>query len=334
MNTLLNIENLSVEFSNYQGISSVLDSINLCIAKGEILGLVGESGCGKSVTARAILRLIPEPPGKITGGAIYFEEEDLLKISKKQMSKIRGNTISMIFQEPMSSLNPVFTVGNLMREVVRLHRGLKRREADALCAEMLRQVQMPDAQEILKKYPHELSGGMRQRVMIAMAFACDPKLLIADEPTTALDVTVQGQVLAILTDLSRQRNIAVLMITHDMGVVAQICDRVAVMYAGRLAELASVKELFANPLHPYTQGLIASIPNMDDQSCDTRKTADSETLYSIPGTVPTLIHPPRGCRFHPRCEFSSGSCETVPPNLRQIAPNHAVACHRQMGESS
>ena len=332
MSSLLSIENLSVEFANYQGVSSVLDRVSFNIEKGEILGLVGESGCGKSVTARAILGLIPEPPGKISDGAIYFEGNDLLKVSKKRMRKVRGNMISMIFQEPMSSLNPVFTVGNLMREVVRLHRGVKRREADALCTDMLRQVQMPDAAEVMKKYPHELSGGMRQRVMIAMAFACDPKLLIADEPTTALDVTVQGQVLAIMTELSRERNISVLMITHDMGVVAQICDRVAVMYAGRLAELASVRELFANPLHPYTQGLIASIPNMDDQPRNDRETANSETLYSIPGTVPTLIRPPRGCRFHPRCEVSSGVCETDAPNLCQITPDHAVACHRETGE--
>jgi len=330
---LLSIENLSVEFANYQGVSTVLDRVSLRIAKGEILGLVGESGCGKSVTARAILRLIPEPPGKISEGAICFEGQDLLKLSEKRMRKIRGNDISMIFQEPMSSLNPVFTVGNLMGEIVRLHRGLNHQEADALCVEMLRQVQMPDAAEVMRKYPHELSGGMRQRVMIAMAFSCNPKLLIADEPTTALDVTVQGQVLAILTDLSRKRNIAVLMITHDMGVVAQICDRVAVMYAGRLAEVASVRELFANPRHPYTRGLIASIPNMDAPLPSSRDTAEPETLYSIPGTVPTLIRPPCGCRFHPRCEHRIAACETDAPHQRAIAPDHAVACHRETGDA-
>jgi len=324
---LLSIENLSVEFTNYQGTSSVLDCVSLTIERGEILGLVGESGCGKSVTARTILRLIPQPPGRITSGTIRFEGEDLLSVSDKRMRQVRGNDISMIFQEPMSSLNPVFTVGNQMREVVRIHRGLKRREADALCAGMLRQVQMPDPEEVLKKYPHELSGGMRQRVMIAMELACDPKLLIADEPTTALDVTVQGQVLAILTDLSRQRNISVLMITHDMGVVAQVCDRVAVMYAGRVVELAAVGELFANPIHPYTRGLIASIPNMDEPESDSRETVDSETLYSIPGTVPTLIDPPHGCRFHPRCEVRVEPCDRQVPPLRWITPDHAVACH-------
>jgi oligopeptide/dipeptide ABC transporter ATP-binding protein len=331
MSTLLNIENLSVEFSNYQGISSVLDRVSLTIEKGEILGLVGESGCGKSVTALSILRLIPEPPGRITSGAIRFEGEDLLKFSPKRMRQIRGNEISMIFQEPMSSLNPVFTIGNQMREVVRIHRGLRRREADTLCADMLHQVQMPDPKEVLKKYPHQLSGGMRQRVMIAMELACNPKLLIADEPTTALDVTVQGQVLAILTGLSRRRNISVLLITHDMGVVAQVCDRVAVMYAGRLVEMASTGELFANPIHPYTQGLIASIPKMDQQSGGAQETSGEHALYSIPGTVPTLIQPPPGCRFHPRCTVSGSSCDSDVPELRWVSPDHAVACHRITG---
>ncbi|MBC2713669.1 MAG: ABC transporter ATP-binding protein [Desulfosarcina sp.] len=334
MRPLLSIETLSVEFTNYQGTSSVLDRVSLTIQKGEILGLVGESGCGKSVTARTILRLIPEPPGRVTSGAIHFGGEDLLTVSNKRMQKVRGNEISMIFQEPMSSLNPVFTVGNQMREVVRLHRDLKRREADALCTDMLHQVQMPDPDEVLRKYPHELSGGMRQRVMIAMALTSDPKLLIADEPTTALDVTVQGQVLAILTDLSRQRNISVLMITHDMGVVAQICDRVAVMYAGRVVEMASVGELFANPIHPYTQGLIASIPNMDDSQHDGQAPSRFQTLYSIPGTVPTLIQPPPGCRFHPRCEEVGISCDREVPELCWMSPDHAVACHTRMGGHS
>ncbi len=331
MTVLLQIKNLCVQFANYQGVSEVLDRVSLSIDKGEIFGLVGESGCGKSVTARAILGLIPEPPGNITQGAVYFEDKDLLTFSKRQMRKIRGAAIAMIFQEPMSSLNPVFRVGNLMREVVRMHRGLQRREADALCIEMLRQVQMPDAAGVLKKYPHELSGGMRQRVMIAMVFACDPKLLIADEPTTALDVTVQGQVLAVLTDLSRRHNTAVLMITHDMGVVAQVCDRVAVMYAGRVMELASVRELFANPLHPYTQGLIASIPDMDDRPDEK---GSSKTLHSIPGTVPTLINPPAGCRFHPRCEVRIAKCQAQRPPLGSITPDHAVACHLQTGAGS
>jgi oligopeptide/dipeptide ABC transporter ATP-binding protein len=218
-----------------------------------------------------------------------------------------------------------------MREVVRHHRGLDRRQANALCLDMLRQVQMPDPMEVLKKYPHELSGGMRQRVMIAMELACDPRLLIADEPTTALDVTVQGQVLAILTELSRQRGISVLMITHDMGVVAQVCDRVAVMYAGRVVELAPVDELFAHPVHPYTRGLIASIPVVDEPEEDFPGAADLRILHSIPGTVPTLIDPPPGCRFHPRCEEAIPVCAVSAPDLCWVSPEHAVACHRRAG---
>ena len=326
MEDLLRIESLAVEFENYQGVSRVLDNVGFSIRRGEIFGLVGESGCGKSVTARAVLRLIAEPPGRIAGGRIFFRDEDLLKMSNKSMRRIRGNDISMIFQEPMSSLNPVFTVGNQMREVVRVHRGLKRREADRVCADMLRKVRMPDPYETLKKYPHELSGGMRQRVMIAMELACDPALLIADEPTTALDVTVQGQVLAILTGLSREREISVLMITHDMGVVAQVCDRVAVMYAGRIVELADVFELFANPLHPYTRGLIASIPDLDGIKDGWPDGEGDSTLYSIPGTVPNLIDPPPGCRFHPRCEFCFEKCAQETPELKEAEPDHWAAC--------
>lgn len=314
---LLSVERLSVSFSGYRGISTVLDRVTFNIGCGEILGLVGESGCGKSVTARAILQLIPRPPGKITGGSIFFKGEDLLKVSNKRMGCVRGNEISMIFQEPMSSLNPVFSIGNQMREVVRLHKRLPRRDVDALCVDMLRRVQMPDPEAMLSKYPHELSGGMRQRVMIAMALVCKPELLIADEPTTALDVTVQGQVLAILTSLAREGNISVLMITHDMGVVAQVCDRVAVMYAGRVVEVALVRDLFSKPMHPYTKGLIASIPGMDSD----------DPLLSIPGNVPTLINPPGGCRFHPRCRFKLDVCEKVIPEYRLVSPRHKVACH-------
>jgi oligopeptide/dipeptide ABC transporter ATP-binding protein len=332
MGTLLSIENLSVEFSNYQGTSHVLNHVSLSVTRGEILGLVGESGCGKSVTARCILRLIPEPPGKITSGSIRFGGEDLLTVSRKRMGRVRGREISMIFQEPMSSLNPVFTVGNQMREVVRRHRGLGRRDADALCIAMLHQVQMPDPAVVLKKYPHELSGGMRQRVMIAMELACDPQLLIADEPTTALDVTVQGQVLAILTGLSRQRSISVLLITHDMGVVAQVCDRVAVMYAGQVVELAAVEELFAHPLHPYTQGLIAAIPDVDPPEDEGPEGSGIRPLYSIPGTVPTLIDPPPGCRFHPRCTDGGPACARDVPGLCWVTREHAVACHHPRGD--
>lgn len=334
MDPLLRIKDLSVEFSNYQGTSRVLDNICLTVDQGEILGLVGESGCGKSVTARAILQLIPQPPGNISTGAIYFKEENLLTASKKRIREVRGNEISMIFQEPMSSLNPVFTVRNQMMEVVRLHRKLKKKIAYAMCIDMLNQVQMPDPEQVLKKFPHELSGGMRQRVMIAMELICDPELLIADEPTTALDVTVQGQVLAILTSLSRRRNISVLIITHDMGVVAQICDRVAVMYAGRIVELAPVHQLFATPRHPYTKGLIASIPNMDDKDSTESDRTGAKTLYSIPGSVPTLRNPPRGCRFHPRCPLCEGICEREVPQLDSVSPGHLVACHYKLGKMS
>jgi len=332
MPPLLKIENLSIEFTNYQGTSKVLDNVNLTIQQGEILGLVGESGCGKSVTARAILQLLPQPPARISNGAISFKDKDILSFSPKQMRQIRGNKISMIFQEPMSSLNPVFTIGNQMQEVVSLHRKITKKDARQKCIDMLTQVQMPDPEMVLKKHPHELSGGMRQRVMIAMALLCDPELLIADEPTTALDVTVQGQVLAILNSLSRQRNISVLLITHDMGVVAQLCDRVAVMYAGRIVELATVKELFASPMHPYTRGLIASIPDMDHSDTKENDHLSEQPLYSIPGSVPTLIDPPKGCRFHPRCEFCLPICKEKIPALKWVNPNHAVACHREGAE--
>ncbi len=314
--TLLSIEELCVSFTNYQGTSSVLDRVSLTIQKGEILGLVGESGCGKSVTARTILGLIPQPPGKIESGKILFKNQDLVKVPKKRMRQIRGNEISMIFQEPMSCLNPVFTVGSQMLEVVWIHQRIKGKKAKRLCADMLKQVQMPDPEMVMDKYPHELSGGMRQRVMIAMELVCGPELLIADEPTTALDVTVQGQVLAILTNLSREKNISVLMITHDMGVVAQVCDRVAVMYAGRIVEVAKVKDLFSAPQHPYTRGLIASIPNMSKEG----------DLYSIPGSVPNLISPPEGCRFHPRCGEKGNTCHCQSPELFQVGPDHWVAC--------
>ncbi len=315
--TLLDIDNLSVSFTNYQGTSSVLDRVSLTMGKGEILGLVGESGCGKSVAAKTILGLIPQPPGNIFSGRITFKNENLLKTSTRRMRQIRGNEISMIFQEPMSSLNPVFTVGNQMQEVVRIHQRVKSWQANQMCVDMLRQVQMPDPETVLNKYPHQLSGGMRQRVMIAMALICDPELLIADEPTTALDVTVQGQVLAILVALSRERNISVLMITHDMGVVAQVCDRVAVMYAGRIVEVAPVKQLFSSPRHPYTRGLIASIPDIDGK----------DTLYSIPGSVPTMIDPLPGCRFHPRCSVRIKTCDCLVPELCSITQDHRVACH-------
>jgi oligopeptide/dipeptide ABC transporter ATP-binding protein len=286
--------------------------------KGEILGLVGETGCGKSVLARCILKLIADPPGKITGGEIFFKGRDILKLNRRDLRQVRGNEISMIFQEPMSSLNPVFTVGNQMVEVVMLHQKLNRNGAREVCINMLEQVKMPDPEQVLSKYPHELSGGMRQRAMIAMELSCRPDLLIADEPTTALDVTVQAQVLAILDDLTRKRNVSVLFISHDLGVIAQLCDRVAVMYAGYLVEVASVWDLFSSPKHPYTRGLMQSIPRLE---------VETKNLSTIGGNVPELIGPPAGCRFHTRCSRKMTNCDRQVPLLQELDSNHYVACH-------
>jgi peptide/nickel transport system ATP-binding protein len=315
---LLSIRNLSVQFFTYQGVVRALEGIDLTIRRGEILGLVGETGCGKSVLARSILRLIPDPPGRITQGEIRFKGEDILRVNKKRLREIRGNEISMIFQEPMSSLNPVFTIGNQMAEVIILHQRVKRDRARSICVEMLAQVKMPDPERVLSKYPHELSGGMKQRAMIAMELSCRPALLIADEPTTALDVTVQGQVLTILDDLVRRLGTSVLFISHDLGVIAQLCDRVSVMYAGQMVETAPVEALFARPRHPYTVGLLQAIPSMHEER---------DSLMVIPGVVPRLIEPPPGCRFAPRCGKRFDPCDRVAPPMSEVEPGHAVACH-------
>jgi len=315
---LLSIRNLSVQFFTYQGVVRALEGIDLTIQRGEILGLVGETGCGKSVLARSILRLIPDPPGRITHGEIHFKREDILRVNRKRLREIRGNEISMIFQEPMSSLNPVFTIGNQMAEVIILHQRVKRDRARSICLEMLAQVKMPDPERVLSKYPHELSGGMKQRAMIAMELSCRPALLIADEPTTALDVTVQGQVLTILDDLVRRLGTSVLFISHDLGVIAQLCDRVSVMYAGQMVETAPVEALFARPRHPYTVGLLQAIPSMHE---------DRDSLMVIPGVVPRLIDPPPGCRFAPRCGKRFDPCDRLAPPLSEVEPGHAVACH-------
>jgi len=320
---LLEIRNLAVQFFTYQGTVRALEGVSLCVERGEILGLVGETGCGKSVLARSVLRLIADPPGRIKDGEILFKGRDLLKLSRREMRRIRGNEISMIFQEPMSSLNPVFTVGNQMQEVVALHQAVGRDEARRICVDMLRQVKMPDPDQVLSKYPHELSGGMRQRVMIAMELSCRPDLLLADEPTTALDVTVQAQVLSILEGITRRQGVAVLFISHDLGVVAQLCDRVAVMYAGGIVETASVEAIFAAPRHPYTRGLLQAIPRIDD---------GKETLMVIPGTVPSLIDPPHGCRFHPRCGQQFQPCDREVPPFYEPSPGHRVACHLHADE--
>jgi oligopeptide/dipeptide ABC transporter ATP-binding protein len=315
---LLAVRDLSIQFFTYQGVVRALENVNLTIQPGEIMGLVGETGCGKSVMARSVLRLIPDPPGKITGGEILFKGENILKAHRRRLREIRGNRISMIFQEPMSSLNPVYTVGNQMEEVVILHQKVNRSRAQEICIQMLQQVKMPDPERVLGKYPHELSGGMRQRVMIAMELSCRPDLLIADEPTTALDVTVQGQVLTILDDLVRRIGVSVLFISHDLGVIAQLCGRVSVMYAGKIVETASVRDLFAAPRHPYTEGLLQAIPSVDK---------DRDSLMVIPGMVPRLINPPGGCRFHPRCTKRFDPCDNIVPKLFEVTLGHEVACH-------
>ncbi len=315
---LLDIRHLSVQFFTYQGIVRALEEVDLAVRQGEILGLVGETGCGKSVLARSVLRLLADPPGRITSGEILFKGENILLAGRRRLRRIRGNEISIIFQEPMSSLNPVFTVGNQMIEVVMLHQRVNRNEARRICIQMLYQVKMPDPEQLLTRYPHELSGGMRQRAMIAMELSCRPDLLLADEPTTALDVTVQAQVLTILEELTRQHGVSVLFISHDLGVIAQLCDRVAVMYAGKIVEIARVWDLFARPVHPYTCGLLQAVPRID---------AEREELAVISGTVPGLIQPPAGCRFHPRCSQVFAPCDRYVPSLRQVEPDHRVACH-------
>ncbi|MGZ4160315.1 MAG: ABC transporter ATP-binding protein [Neobacillus sp.] len=304
--TILEVRNLQTYFFSGKKTIKAVDGVDFEVRKGETLGIVGESGSGKSITSLSIMRLIAEPPGKIVGGEILFKGKDLLKENKDAMRKIRGNEISMIFQEPMTSLNPVFSIGEQIAEVFRIHHKLKRKEAWNRAVEMLRLVGIPSPESRAKQEPHELSGGMRQRVMIAMALACHPELLIADEPTTALDVTIQAQILDILKNLQEKLGTAVILITHDMGVVAETCDRVAVMYAGKIVEHTDVDTLFEQPKHPYTQWLLKSIPLVD---------RDVEELATIPGTVPNPAELPRGCSFAPRCPYATGLCLTEEPPL-------------------
>ena len=308
---------MSVSFRTEQGRVRAVNEVNLNIRPGETLALVGESGSGKSVTALSILQLLGEA-GQIDSGRIDFAGEDLAQLSIEQMRSIRGNHISMIFQEPMSSLNPVITVGRQVAEPLVLHRNMTWPEALDEAQSLLSQVAIPDPQNRLHEYPHQLSGGMRQRVMIAMALACSPKLIIADEPTTALDVTVQAQILALLKDLTVEKQAALILITHDLGVVARYADQVAVMYGGRIMERASALDLYAKPSHPYTQGLIRSIPSLDSDV--------DRQLATIEGQPPDLSSPPPGCPFAPRCEFARRDCELAPPKLRDIHPGHAMAC--------
>jgi oligopeptide transport system ATP-binding protein len=316
---LLVVEDLRTYFHTSEGTYKAVDGVTFAIEEGETLGLVGESGCGKSVTSLSILRLIPTPPGRIESGRIFYRGKDLLTLPDKGMRSIRGNKISMIFQEPMTSLNPVFTIGDQIGEVFQVHRGMRRRAALQEAVRMLELVRIPSAAQRAKEYPHQMSGGMRQRVMIAMALACNPDLLIADEPTTALDVTVQAQILNLMEELKAQFNSSILMITHDLGVIAEISDHVAVMYAGQIVEYADVKSLYARPLHPYTHGLLKSIPRIDEIK---RK----KKLYSIEGNVPDPSSHPAGCRFHPRCPYMTPECvEGIPP-LYEVSPTHAVRC--------
>jgi peptide/nickel transport system ATP-binding protein/oligopeptide transport system ATP-binding protein len=316
---LLSIRDLTIRFTTEQGPITIVDKLSLDVEAGEVLGLVGESGCGKSVTALSIMGLLPTPPGRIAGGQILFQGENLLTKSKREMRRIRGRSISMIFQEPMTSLNPVFTIGDQLIETIRWHERMGRSAARTRAADMLNKVGIPSPAARLEEYPHQLSGGMRQRVMIAMALACTPALLLADEPTTALDVTIQAQIMDLLGKLQQEFRMAVILITHDLGVVAQFVDRVAVMYAGRLAETGSVRDVFEQPTHPYTEGLLASIPSLD---------VEQERLNSIPGTVPDPYALPPGCKFQPRCSYSQLACASAEPPLIACGATHAAACIR------
>jgi peptide/nickel transport system ATP-binding protein len=317
---LLEIKGLKTHFFTEEGVVRAVDGIDLRIDKGETLGVVGESGCGKTVTALSVMKLIPMPPGKIVEGQMLYEGRDLVTLPPAQMRKVRGKEISMVFQEPMTSLNPVFTIGEQIAEAIRLHEGLGRRAAMDKTVDMLKLVHIPNPERRVKEYPHQLSGGMRQRVMIAMALSCNPKLLIADEPTTALDVTIQAQILELLNELKAKLGMAVLLITHDMGVIAETAQRVMVMYAGKVVEEASVKELFKEPLHPYTQGLLRSIPRIDTAATQKKR------LEAIPGVVPSLLNLPQGCRFAPRCQFVKPMYTEKEPLLKEVKPGHKVAC--------
>ena len=320
---VLEISDLQTHFHTRDGVVRAVDGVSLSIARGETLGLVGESGCGKSVTALSVMRLVPPATGRIAAGSIRFDGRELLTLSSPEMRAIRGNRISMIFQEPMTSLNPVMTVGRQIAETVALHQKLPRRAAFDRAIEMLALVKIPDAARRASEYPHQLSGGMRQRVMIAIAMACTPALLIADEPTTALDVTIQAQILQLMLEMKERTGAAVMLITHDLGVVAETAQRVVVMYAGRRVEEAPARALFARPRHPYTRGLMASIPRLNRGTTDGTRNA---RLAEIPGMVPSLIGTKTGCTFAPRCAYASERCLVEYPPAVEAAPGHFVAC--------
>lgn len=314
---ILRAEDLKVSFRSDSGVAWAIRGVSFQVEKGKVLGIVGESGSGKSITSLSIMRLIPKPNGKIESGSVYFHGEDLLRKSEKEMRKIRGNRIAMIFQEPMTSLNPVFKVGNQLGEALTLHQSMRGKENTDKCLEILRSVRIPDPERVINMYPHELSGGMRQRVMIAMAMLCDPELMIADEPTTALDVTIQAQILQLLRELQQQKQMSVMFITHDLGVIAEIADRVAVMYAGRIVEEADVDDLIEHPVHPYTAGLIEAIPENYDSD---------KHFRSIPGSQPGVNAKTIGCAFAPRCDCATGECRAACPELKEVLPGHTVRC--------
>lgn len=317
---LLDVRDLETHFYGEESVTRALGGISFQVRRGETLGVVGESGCGKSVTALSILRLLPKLTAKTVGGEVRFHGRDILKLSEREMRQIRGNRIAMVFQEPMTSLNPVYNVGCQIAETVQLHTKASRSDAMAKAQEMLRLVRIADPERRVNNYPHEMSGGMRQRAMIAMALACSPELLIADEPTTALDVTIQAQILRLIIDLKERMGTAVMFITHDLGVVAETCQRVIVMYAGRIVEQATVTDLFAHPAHPYTQGLMRSVPD--------RQRGRQRRLPEIPGIVPSLREPIVGCSFAPRCPFAIDICREKTPTLRDVGLEHAAACWR------
>jgi peptide/nickel transport system ATP-binding protein/oligopeptide transport system ATP-binding protein len=324
---ILDVKGLKTFFYTYDGVAKAVDGVSYQLRAGEPLGIVGESGCGKSVSALSILRLIPDPPGRIVEGAIHFRNSDLLTLSDDRMRDIRGNRISMIFQEPMTSLNPVFTVGNQIAEAFRLHQGVTRQDALDRSVDTLRLVNIPSPEKCVNQYPHELSGGMRQRAMIAMALGCNPEILIADEPTTALDVTIQAQIIDLMLQLKEELGMAIILITHDLGIIAETVKRVIVMYAGKIVEAASTRTIFKTPLHPYTQGLLQSIPRLGDKIRLGRIRLDE-----IPGVVPSLYDLPPGCRFSTRCRHTMEVCRTEEPDLEEAEVGHLCRCwltHKQ-----